>query len=259
MSEDVRVELEDNVATILIDRPGTSNSLDIDLARQLLTAIAEVAGDPGSRCLLLRSTGDRFCVGGDVRGFAKAGNEADHYIAELAGTMHRAILALVRMEKPTVCLVQGPVAGAGVGLALSADFVVAAPTAHFTAAYSAIGLTPDCGLTWLLPRLIGHRKAMEMIIENRRVVAAEAVAIGLINRVSERLEEDGLELARRLAGGATGAFASSRRLLHESAETSLERQLDRELAAISAASIAGEGKEGIAAFITRRSPDFRRI
>lgn len=258
MSEHVRLEHNADVATITIDRPETSNSLDIDLARRLLSTVTDVARDPRSRCLLLRSTGARFCVGGDVHGFAKAGGAADRYIAALAGTMHQAILVLARMEKPVVCLVQGPAAGAGMGLALSADIVLAAREAHFTSAYSAIGLTPDCGLTWILPRLVGHRKATEIILTNRRVGAEEAAAIGLINRISDHLEEEGLALAQSLAAGATSALGTCRSLLQGSFETSLERQLDRELVAIQAASIAGEGQEGIAAFSGHRPPDFRR-
>lgn len=258
MSRQVWVEQRDGVATITIDRPEAANSLDVDTARALLDAVTNVAEDPQARSLLLRSSGDRFCVGGDVRGFAEAGEAADRHIAELAGTMHQAILVLAQMEKPIVCLVQGATAGAGVGLAMTGDIILASPAAHFTAAYSAIGLSPDCGMTWFLPRLIGARRAAEMILTNRRVEAEEAVAIGLITRISEQLEEDGRAVARSLADGATGALGSIRSLLHHSFEAGLERQLKLELAAIQAASVGAEGQEGIAAFIARRRPDFRR-
>lgn len=259
MSKQVRVEHQDGVATIIIDRPEVANSLDLRTARVLLDAVAMVADDRRVRCLLLRSNGDRFCVGGDVRGFARAGEAADRHIGELAGTMHQLILALARMEKPVVCLVQGATAGAGVGLAMTADIVIASPAAYFTAAYSAIGLSPDCGMTWFLPRLIGARRTAEMILTNRRVGAEEAVAIGLITRISEQLEEDGRAVARSLADGATGALASIRSLLNHSFEAGLERQLELELAAIQAASVGAEGKEGIHAFIARRQPEFWRI
>ena len=258
MSNRVRVEQHDGVATVTIDRPEAANSLDLNTARALLNAVAEVAEDRGARCLLIRSNGDKFCVGGDVREFTKGGEPTDRHIAELAGTMHRVILAVARIEKPVVCLVQGATAGAGVGLAMAADIVIASRAAHFTAAYSAIGLTPDCGMTWFLPRLIGRRRAAEMILTNRRIGAEEAVAIGLITRISEQLEEEGRSVARSLARGATGALGSIRSLLHYSCEAGLERQLELELAAIRAASVSAEGLEGIAAFVARRRPDFER-
>lgn len=218
MSRKVHLECEESVATITIDRPEAANSLDIRTALALRDAVADVVEDRQVRCILLRSNGDRFCVGGDVQGFAKAGEAADRHIAELAGTMHEVILALARTKKPVVCLVQGAAAGAGVGLAMSADIVIASPNAHFTAAYSAIGLSPDCGLTWFLPRLIGMRRAAEMILTNRRVGAKEAVAIGLITRISEQLEEEGRSISRSLADGATEALGSIRSLLNHSVE-----------------------------------------
>jgi 2-(1,2-epoxy-1,2-dihydrophenyl)acetyl-CoA isomerase len=256
MSKPVRLEHQDGVATVTIDRPELGNSLDLDTACALLDGVTEVADDRNVRCMMLRSEGKQFCVGGDVRGFAEAGENADLHIAELAGTMHQVILALTGMHKPVVALVQGAAAGAGVGLAMSADIVIASPTAHFTAAYSAIGLSPDCGMTWFLPRLVGARMASEMILSNRRVGAEEAVAIGMLSGISEQLEEDGRAAARSLADGPTQAFGSIRHLLHSSFETGLERQLDLELAAIQAASIGAEGQEGIAAFIDRRPPIF---
>lgn len=257
MSRPVRLEQDDGVETVSIDRPEAANSLDLNTAHALLDAVTEVADDRNARCMVLRSEGKQFCVGGDVRGFAEAGEKADRHIAELAGTMHQVILALTRMQKPIVCLVQGAAAGAGVGLAMSADIVITSPMAHFTAAYSAIGLSPDCGMTWFLPRLIGARRASEMILTNRRVGAEEALAIGLVSRISERLEDDGRAVARSLADGPTEAFGSIRHLLHSSFEAGLERQLELELAAIQAASIGAEGQEGIAAFIDRRPPIFR--
>lgn len=259
MSRPVRVARDEGVATITIDRPEAANSLDLNTALALRDAVTEVSQDRQARCLILRSEGQRFCVGGDVRGFARAGKEADRHIAELAGTMHQVILAIAHMPKPCVCLVQGAAAGAGVGLAMAADIVIASPAAHFTAAYSLLGLSPDCGMTWFLPRLIGARRSAEIILTNRRVSASEAAAIGLITHISEQLEVDGLATARSLADGPAEALGSIRRLLRSSFEAGLERQLELELAAIQAAAIGTEGQEGIAAFIDRRSPDFRSV
>ena len=164
------------------------------------------------------------------------------------------------MRKPLVTLVNGPAAGAGMSIAISGDLVLAARSAHFTAAYGAIGLTPDGGMTWTLPRLIGMRKAQELLITNRRVGAEEAEAIGLVTKVvdDDRLTIEGDELATKLASGAVEAMAGARILLHESATTGFVGQMDREARSIAAAGRGPEGREGVTAFLQRRKPDFTK-
>jgi 2-(1,2-epoxy-1,2-dihydrophenyl)acetyl-CoA isomerase len=165
---------------------------------------------------------------------------------------------LVRMDKPVVTAINGPVAGAGIGLALLGDIAIADSNAHFTLAYTGIGMSPDGGSTWLLPRLVGMRRAQELCLRNRRVGAEEAAAIGLVTRVSAAgaLMEEAQMLGLELAGSATRALGATRRLLLESTGNSLEAQLDAESRSIAAMARTADGKEGIASFVEKRPPLF---
>ena len=178
-------------------------------------------------------------------------------IARITVSLHAAINRLATMPKPLITLVNGPAAGAGLGLAMLGDIVLTAASAHFTSAYTAIGVSPDAGTSWLLPRLIGLRRAQEMILTNRRVAADEALAIGLVTRViaDESLAPAGNELAQSLAKGATPALAAARRLLHRSQGASLADQLEAEATAIIAAARTNEAKALLSTFLgkaTRR-------
>ena len=248
-----------DVLTLTLNRPEQGNAINTALADDLLAAARDAAADPAVRCVVLTGAGRMFCVGGDIAEFSASGDQAGPFIRALADTLHEAVLVLAGMAKPLVALVQGPAAGAGLSLAAAADIVIASEAAHFTAAYTAIGLTPDGGMTWALPRLVGLRTAQEMMLTNRRLTAAEAVSAGLVTRVvaAEALAEEGRKLAAQLADGPTAAFGSVRRLLAESQTAPLGLQLEREAASISAAAAGPEGREGVAAFAARRKADFR--
>jgi 2-(1,2-epoxy-1,2-dihydrophenyl)acetyl-CoA isomerase len=172
-----------------------------------------------------------------------------------------AVSRLMRMAKPLAVLVNGPAAGAGLSLAISGDIVLAARSAHFTAAYGKVGLTPDGGMSWMLPRLVGMRRAQEIIVANRRIPAEEAASIGLVTRVVDDadLSREGAALAAELASSATLAIGGARALLLESHSNGLETQLEREARSIAAAGGTAESREGVAAFLERRAPDFRKI
>lgn len=164
----------------------------------------------------------------------------------------------MRMPKPLLCLVNGPAAGAGLSLAIAGDIVLCAESAHFTAAYGAVGLTPDGGQSWMLPRLIGLRRAQEMLITNKRIGSQAAEQIGLVTRCvpNDDLAAEGAKMARLLANSSTSALAGARTLLLESASGGLETQLERETRSISAAGGSADGREGVAAFLAKRPPDF---
>lgn len=255
MSEPVLLDVADGVARIMLNRPERGNSLDLPLARALLAAAIRCDHDRGVRCVVLTGAGRMFCVGGDIGGFAGA-ERADDYLSELASTMGLAVSRLARMAKPLLVLVNGPAAGAGFSLALLGDVVLASRQAHFTAAYAAIGLVPDCGLTWWLPRVTGLRRAQELILTNRRVGADEAVSLGLVTRLSDDLDGDGGALAATLAKGPVAALGAAKRLLLDSGTTSLETQLELETRAIATAGGGAEGQEGVAAFLAKRPPNF---
>jgi 2-(1,2-epoxy-1,2-dihydrophenyl)acetyl-CoA isomerase len=252
-------DLRDDVAWITLNRPDAGNAIDLPLARALLQAAIACDHDKSVRCVVVTGAGRMFCAGGDIGGFQAAGDKADAYLSELAGTMTLAVSRLARMAKPLLMLVNGPAAGAGLSLALSGDVVLAARSAHFTSAYTGIGLVPDCGLTWWLPRLVGIRRAQEMMIANRRVGADEAAQIGLVTRLADDLEAAGREAAAALAASPVQAIGAVRRLLLESFSASLETQCEQEGRAIAAAGIGAEGREGVAAFLAKRKPDFTGV
>ena len=253
----VLLDIADGVARVTLNRPEAGNALDLPMARALLDAAIRCDHDRAIRCVVLTGAGRMFSAGGDIGGFQAAGDRADAYLSELAGTMTLALSRLARMAKPLLVLVNGPAAGAGLSIAMSGDVVLASPKAHFTAAYTAIGLVPDCGLTWWLPRVAGLRTAQEMILTNRRVGAEEAVRLGLITRLVDDLEAAGREAAQALAAAPSAALGASRALLLESFSTTLETQCEREARSISAAGVGAEGIEGVAAFLAKRPPHFR--
>ncbi|MFN3817723.1 enoyl-CoA hydratase/isomerase family protein [Blastomonas sp.] len=254
----VLVSFDAGVATLTLNRPETGNTINMDMAQALLQAAIRCDTDGAIRCVVLTGSGRLFCAGGDLSSFADAGTNVAAFLSQLAGTLHMAVSRLMRMRKPLVVLANGPAAGAGLSLALAGDIVLAAPNAHFTAAYGAVGLSPDGGMSWLLPRLVGMRKAQQMIISNRRVGADEAAEIGLVSHVvsAEELTSEGMKQASLLASGATGAIGAARALLLDSYGDSFEGHLDREARSISALGTTDESREGIAAFLEKRRPDF---
>lgn len=259
MTPPLLVTLEGAVATLTLNRPAAGNTIDLPLARALLDAAIRCDQDASIRCVVLTGTGKLFCGGGDLGGFAAAGEGISGYLSLLAGTLHMAISRLLRMRKPLLVKVNGPAAGAGLSLAIGGDVVIAARCAHFSAAYGAVGLTPDGGMSWLLPRLVGLRKAQEIILTGRRVGAEEAERIGLVTRVVEDAElDEAVEAqAQALAAAATGAIGAARGLLSESYGAGLEAQLEREARSIAAAGGSADCKEGVAAFLERRKPIFQ--
>ncbi|MBA3055243.1 MAG: enoyl-CoA hydratase [Sphingomonadales bacterium] len=258
MSEPVLLSRAGAVATITLHRPEAGNTINMALAEGLARVLDEIVDDPAVRCVVLTGEGRLFCGGGDISAFAAAGDSTPQLLRELADAFHASVLRMAKMAKPLVVLVNGPAAGAGMSLALLGDVVLAARSAHFTAAYGMVGLTPDGGMSWLLPRLVGLRHAQEMILTNRRVGAEEAAGIGLISRVVDDadLVAAGQELAAALAEAATGALGGARALLSVSLHNPLDVQLDLEALTISAAGATADSREGISAFLARRKPKF---
>jgi 2-(1,2-epoxy-1,2-dihydrophenyl)acetyl-CoA isomerase len=253
----LRLEKSGGVATITLTRPNAGNTINVPMATALMEAALDVDEDDAVRVVVLTSEGKLFCGGGDVHSFASAGDTASAVIKAITGPLHVGIARLARMNKPLVTLINGPAAGAGLSLAVLGDVALAVPNAHFTLAYTAIGLTPDGGASWLLPRLVGLRRAQELVLTNRRLSAEEAAQWGLITRVVDDLHEEGEALAAQLANGATAALGGARRLLLGSFETSLETQMEHEARSISDHARMEDGREGIAAFLAKRAPNFR--
>ncbi len=253
------VHIEGPIARLTLNRPDAGNAIDQGMADALLDAAIRCDSDPAIRCVVLTGAGRLFCAGGDVGSFAGATASAPAYLSKLAGTLHMAQARFMRMAKPLLVLVNGPAAGAGMSLAISGDVVIAAQSAHFTAAYGGVGLTPDGGMSWLLPRLVGLRRAQDIIISNRRVKAEEAATIGLVTRIVDDTDlcAEGAAAAHMLANAATASIAGARALLLESMSSALEVQLERETRTIAASGGTADFREGVAAFIDRRKPSFQ--
>ncbi|HEX7871317.1 MAG TPA: enoyl-CoA hydratase-related protein [Sphingobium sp.] len=257
-SDPVILTIDGAVATITLNRPAVGNVVDMALARGLLNAAIACDQNAALRCVVLTGAGKLFCGGGDLSAFAEVGEGIPAFLSELAGTLHLAISRLMRMAKPLLVLVNGPAAGAGLSLSLIGDVVLAPDTAHFTAAYASVGLSPDGGMSWLLPRLVGVRRAQEIILSNRRITAAAAAEMGMITRAvpADDLAEEGREQARILAAAPTAALASARALLLDSFDRPLEGHLEREARSIAAMGDTQDCREGVTAFAQRRKPLF---
>lgn len=261
MADPVLFIRDGSIARITLNRPEVGNAIDLRLARALLEAAICCETDVSVRCVVVTGNGKLFCTGGDVALMQSAGDQLPKTLSELITTFHMAVTRLAQMPKPLLMLVNGPAAGAGMSLALLGDVVLSARSAHYTAAYGAIGLTADGGLSWLLPRLVGLRKAQEIILTNRRIKRDDAEAIGLVTRIvdDEVLATEGEAIAGYLADAPTAAFGASRALLRQSFEGAFETQLDRELRSMTAAAGAAEAKEGLAAFFGKRAANFREV
>lgn len=259
MSPKLLVDIAPPRATIAFNRPEVLNALDDEMIMALRDACESIANDADIRCLVLRGEGQAFLAGGDVAMFDAQLDTLPEKSLRLARELHFSILALRRMPKPVVASVHGAVAGAGVSLMAACDLIVAADDARFTAAYTAIGVSPDGGATYSLARSMGPRRALEFLLLSEPVDAAAALAMGLVNRVVARSEltQQTDRLAARLAAGPTRAYAETKRLVDVACERSLEEQLEAEAQAFSRCAGTEDMREGIRAFVAKRRPGFR--
>ena len=242
------------VATITLNRPDNLNALNFATLDEIRDAVQTVPGR-GARCLLLTGAGRGFSSGADLGG---SGGFPDDVGAALEAHFNPLIQAIFELPVPVVAAVNGPCAGAGCSLALAADIVIAGESAYFLQAFVNIGLIPDAGATWLLPRLAGRARAMEMMMLGERVPAAQALEWGMINRVvaDEALLDEAKALATRLAQGPTAAYALIRKLARDSAHLGLAEALAAERVAQRDAGRTEDFKQGVVAFLQKRPPSF---
>jgi 2-(1,2-epoxy-1,2-dihydrophenyl)acetyl-CoA isomerase len=209
--------------------------------------------------LLLTGEGKNFCAGGDVHTFALKGEKLPDYIRQATAYLQNAVAGLIQLGAPVVASVQGFAAGGGgFGLVCSSDMVVAAASAKFLAGATRVGMAPDAGVSVTLPRLVGLRKATAILLTNPVITAAEALELGIVNRVvpDDELADASLKLARELAAGAPKALAATKRLLWSGIGTSVEQCLPEEARTVSELSGTADSREGLAAVIERRKPTF---
>ena len=262
MNDTVLLARDGSVATLTLNRPDALNALDPAMIDALIAHTAAVARDDSVRVVVLRGAGRHFMAGGDIRSFAERLAEAPAVRSEgfrrTIGRLHAAIENLHRMPHPVVGRVHGAVAGFGLSLMNACDLVVAADDSYFASAYRQIALTPDGGGSWALPRLVGLRKAMEIFLLGERFGAADALALGLVNRVVPAADLDAATnaMVQALATGPALALRNAKRLVRESLSRSLSEQLDAEASSFAACAGTADFVEGITAFLAKRPPQF---
>lgn len=259
-AERVRLELAGPVAHLVLTGESRGNALDPEMLDQLRDCVdrltSALALPDSSSVVVLRAEGQHFCVGGQLRAFDGLGERATASVQAGADTLHASVLGLVGLPVPLVVAVHGAVAGAGLALALTGDLLIAGRGARFRVAYTAVGLTPDGGTSWLLPRAVGVRRALELTLTNRTLDADEALAWGIATMVVEDAElEPAVESAAHSLAGAVGpALRGAKALLRAGAEEpELANQLQREGRMIAEAAGRDETQAAIRAFLTRRS------
>lgn len=256
---EVIYEVRDNVAHLTLNRPEAANALNLAMAMALEEAALRCEEDPGVRAVLLTGAGKLFCGGGDLKSFAAQPAETlPGHLKKVTMYLHTAIQRFARMKAPLVIAVNGNAGGAGLSLALIGDITLAGESTRFTVAYTRIGLTPDGSSSYYLPRLVGLKRAMDLMLTNRAVTAREAEAIGMITRVvpDADLIDQATALARELAQGPTQALGGVKRLLYASPNNPLFEQMELETGVIADMSRTADAREGIAAFLGKRAAKF---
>jgi 2-(1,2-epoxy-1,2-dihydrophenyl)acetyl-CoA isomerase len=244
------------ITSIVLDRPDAANGMNDTLTCELAAA-AELCQSEETKVVTLTGAGKFFCAGGDLKAMAAAPS-AGAYVKGIADDLHRALSTFARMDAVLITAVNGVAAGAGFPLGVSGDLAVAGESASFTMAYTKAGLSPDGSSSYLLPRLVGLRRTQELMITNRVLSAAEAWEWGLLNAVvpDAELSSHVDALAARIATGARKSNSAVKKLLLSTYATGFEEQMDREARLISECADSADGREGIAAFLGKRRPDF---
>lgn len=258
MQKSVLVNKEEGILTLTLNKPEILNALDLNMREELLIALLDAAQDADTRVIILTGQGKAFCAGGDINSMGK-----DFAPGEGRARMQKVqkiIKAITGMDKIVVAAVNGVAAGAGCSLALACDFILAAEKAKFMATFGRVGLIPDLGSLYFLPRLIGLQKAKELIFTWRVLDAREAERIGLINRVVplENLSAEAKKLAVQLAAGPFLANGLAKAIINKSLESTLDQILEDEAAAQDICFRTPDHKEGVCAFFEKRNPNFRQ-
>jgi 2-(1,2-epoxy-1,2-dihydrophenyl)acetyl-CoA isomerase len=256
--ETLTVERIGRVERITLNRPEVANGLNLTMAQELARAAAACDADPEVRAVLLTASGRFFSAGGDLKWMEANAGDVGRAIKELADTLHRGLASFARMDATMVVAVNGMAAGAGFSLSLLGELVFAGQSAAFTSAYTRAGLSPDGSSTYLLPRLVGLRRAQELFLTNRVLSAAEAAQWGLVTMVvpDDELQQVALDAATALAAGSKGAQSKVKSMLLSAYSTDFETQMEIEARNISGCAASPDGAEGREAFIAKRAPKF---
>jgi 2-(1,2-epoxy-1,2-dihydrophenyl)acetyl-CoA isomerase len=244
------------VARITLNRPDAANGMNDTMTRELADAARRCDG-AGTKAVVLTGAGRFFCAGGDLKAFATAPSRG-RFIKGVADDLHRAISTFARMDAVLITAVNGTAAGAGFSIAVTGDLVLAAESASFTMAYTKVGLSPDGSSSYYLPRLVGIRRAQELMLTNRTLPAAQAQEWGLVTEVvaDADLADRATAVAEQLASGSAGSTGAVKTLLLSSLKNSLEEQMEAEGRFIAAQADSADGREGVDAFLAKRRAEF---
>ena len=261
MAELIECRRNGAVLTIVNNNPTTRNALSPEFYQGFREVVEEANADSGVRAIVLTGAGDFFCSGGNVNGL-KQRSESDITVRRASiSRLHAMIRTMRSCRKPIIAAVEGGAAGAGVALALACDLVVAAKGAYLSIAYVRIGLTPDGGTTGLLGHMIPRQLLAEMVMTGDRIDVERFYAMGVVNRIVEpgTALAEAEALAGRLAEGPANTIGNGKRLITMAPENTLDQQLDHEAELIAEGLGSPEGREGIAAFLEKRRPDFTKL
>ncbi len=258
MYETILFDNTGGIAIIALNRPKALNAFDGKMHEELHAALDAVAEDDSVRCLVLRGEGRGFSAGADLKQVVEGGDGDPDLGEYLRETYSRTVTRITEMRKPVICALHGPVYGAGLGIALACDLRVAAESAKFSVAFIKIGLMPDAGVSFFLPRIVGLGRAMEMSMLGDAVEAKEAHRIGLVNKLvsDEDLATETAALAAKLAALPTQAMGEIKASLYASFETDLKTALENEAKGQTFCGHTADHKEGVAAFFEKRAPEF---
>lgn len=262
MNDTVLLDRDGAVSILTLNRPAALNALDLAMVDALIARTAEVAADESVRVVVLRGAGKHFMAGGDIRVFAESlqADEATRRASfqRMVERVHVSVETLARMPQPVIGRLQGAVAGFGLSLANACDLVFASEEAYFASAYLQLAVTPDGGGTYWLPRIIGARRAAEILMLGERFGAQDACSFGLVTRVVPLADLDAAvaDAARRLAAGPTLAVRNLKRLLRGSLQRSLSEQLQAEAQSFAQCTATADFAEGVTAFLAKRPPDY---
>ena len=265
MSGAVLLDVSDGVGTLTFNRPSALNTMDVAAMQAFRAAVDGIAADASIEVVIIAGAGDHFMAGGDIRefnGIVTAHPPLDRlrqFQSMIETWINPAIVQLQNLHQPVIAKVRGACAGIGLSFMAGCDLVVAAGDAQFSTAYASIGLSPDGGASWFLPRIVGTRRALELLLLAERFDAATAQSLGLVSRVVPPAELDVAvaDLVARLKAGPRHAYGEIKRLVHASGANSLDMQLAQEAAAFGRCSATNDFGEGIAGFIEKRKPQFR--
>ncbi len=258
----VLLEREGAVATLVLNRPESLNALDLAMMDALVEHTTALAADNSVRCVVVRGAGKHFMAGGDIKMFGQElaipAVERQARCTRMIENLHAAIENLHRMPHPVLASVHGAVAGFGLSLMCACDLVIAADSTYFNSAYRHIALTPDGGATYTLPRLVGTKKAMEILLLGERFDANEALRLGLVNRVvpAAELEHATSAIVASICNGPMRAMRNGKRLINQSLSQTLAAQLEAEAISFGECAATADFVEGIGAFLEKRAPRF---